>query len=152
VNIERALAQNQGIIGLLQGQVAPAVISGEGFNLAQFANGVVSEWMIQKGQLEIENKGGPMRVRITGMARSTAVQRLLEITDGNGRRIGRQLIPTHPVPLRLRSVVVPHGKSTLTLVARPGPQPLGHGDPRVGSILLSHLLTSPLPAWTVASP
>jgi hypothetical protein len=151
VNIERALAQNQGIIGVLQGQIPPPVISGNGFNQAQFANGVVGEWMIQNGRLEIENKGNPMRVRISGMARSIAVTRLLEITDGNGRVIGRQSIPTHAVPLRLRSVVVPHGKSTLQLVASPGPQRLGHGDPRVGSVLLSHLLTAPLPTWTITS-
>jgi hypothetical protein len=151
VNIERALAQNQGIIGVLQGQELPSLSIGSGFHRTEVYNGAPSHWMIQNGQLEIENKGGPMRIRITGVSFSNRVSRTLQVVDDDNRVIGRQSIPTYAVPLRLPSFIVPHGETTLTLTTFPGPQPLGPGDRRNASVYVSGIESLVLPVWTMAS-
>jgi hypothetical protein len=151
VSIARVLSDNATVIGLLQGQVAPSVVAGSGFNQPQFVDGVVREWMIQKGQLVIDNKGDPMRVQVVGTARSTHVSRVLEVRNDEDGVLCRQRIPTSSVPLRCDSFVVGHGTTSLTVLASPGPQPLGGGDLRTASVLLSDLRAAPLPRWTVSS-
>jgi hypothetical protein len=108
--------------------------------------------MTQDGQLVIHNDGDPMRMRLSGVTFSNKVSRTLELVDGAGRVVARQLIPTYAVPLHLQSFVIPHGTTRLTFTADPGPQPLGPNDARPASVFLSGLNSVVLPRWTVSSP
>jgi hypothetical protein len=146
-DVGRALTKNREIIAELEGFSPPTVAYVSGFYPPEPFNATTGRWQGADGQLELGSTSDAMRVRFTGLAFSNAVPRLLEVEDGSGRVVARQLIPTYAVPLKLGPVPVPTGNSKLTLVTVPGPDPMGASDPRTTSVFLSNLAAEPIPAY-----
>jgi hypothetical protein len=147
VDVAAALRANQPTIAALQGLEPPAVTTGEGFNAPELYNGATSAWMIQDGRLEIDNAGPSMQVVLTGFAFANQRPRMLDVEDDAGRLLARQAVSTSEEPLDLGPLRISHGKSTLTLVARPGPAALGPSDPRMASVFLSDVALQPVAAY-----
>jgi hypothetical protein len=148
VDIARALAANRQIITVLEGLGQPTLAYGDGFNTPEPYNGTSGRWMIQNGELEIGNAGPAMDVAVTGVAFSNGGPRMLDLIGRGGRVLARAVVPTYTESLALGPARVPHGNTTLTLVADPGPAGLGPGDPRLASVFLSGLAVAPLPAYS----
>ena len=110
-----------------------------GFNGAEQFQGSPHHWMIQSGKLEIENHAGPMTATITGLAFSNQQPRTLALKSQAGSVLARATVSVDQAPLTLGPFPLPAGTSTLTLVATPGPAPLGAADPRNASVYLSPL-------------
>jgi hypothetical protein len=147
MNIAAVLRAHQSYVAVLQGLVPPTVTYGDGFNAPEQYNGSTSHWMIQDGKLEIANAAASMEVVLTGSAFSNQRPRLLELEDDTGRVLARQTVYPFEGALHLGPLQIRHGRSSLTLVAVPGPAPLGSSDSREASVFLSAIVLRPLPAY-----
>jgi hypothetical protein len=152
LSIRRAIAAHPVEIGRSQGQTGAGVLTGDGFNTPELYHHVASAWMIQGGILQLVNSDARKRVRLTGIAFSNKLPRLLVLTDESGVVIGRQVIPTSEVKLRFPSFDIPHGTTILRLSAYPGPRTIGPYDSRSASVFVSGLTAYPLPVWMIGWP
>ena len=151
VDVAAALLAHQSELATLQGLEPPGLTFGDGFNAPELYNGAPSHWMIQDGELEIDNSGPAMQVIVTGFAFSNQHPRTLEVQDDREHVLARQAISTSDEPLHLGPLRIGHGRSTLILVARTGPAPLGPSDPRMGSVFLSQILLQPVAVYSRAN-
>src|SRR5262249_34667088 len=101
VDVAATLLAHQSELAALQGLEPPGLTFGDGFNAPELYNGVPSHWMIQDGELEIDNAGPSMHVILTGFAFSNKRPRTLEVQDDGARVLARQAISTSEEPLRL---------------------------------------------------
>lgn len=147
VDITRALRANIGVLNELQDLGAPTVTYGRGFNGAEEYDGGLSRWMIDNGVLRFDNAGGPIKLTLAGEAFSNQVTRVLELRGPTGRTLAHATITTDAVPLTLGPFYVPHGVSSFTLVATPGPETLGPTDPRQASVFIEPLVMYVMPSY-----
>ena len=147
VNITAALEASRFLVAARQGLVPPSLTFRGGFNLPEHYFQALSRWMINDGEIEVENKGAALEVMLIGTAFANQQPRLLEVEGSNGRVVGREQIPTHQVALHLGPFEIPSGISSLTLVAVPGPVPLGPSDPRLGSVFLIAPVLRPMTVY-----
>ncbi len=97
-------------------------------------------WMNQDGGLVFNNSdSGPVRVRVNGLAFANGELRHVELHDERGRTVAKALVDTFLAPLELGPFQVPSGTSRFSLVATPGPTPLGGTDVRATTIYVSPL-------------
>jgi hypothetical protein len=150
-DVATALRAQRFELAQLQGLVPPGVTYGAGFNAPEQYNGFPSRWMIEDGELEVANADPSMKVMLTGLAFSNQRPRTLEVEDANGRVLARQAITTAEAPLDVGPLPLPHGTSSLTLVAVPGAAPLGPSDSREASIFLTQLALKPVAVYPAST-
>ena len=147
VDLEAAIETHHAEIARRQGVLlpSPTVAAGGGFNPSEPYNGGTGNWMIQDGRLEIENDDvTPLRVAVTALAFANGRPRVLELHDQAGKLVSRAIVPAYATRIRFAPVDAPPGRSTLTLVASPGPDALGPSDPREGSVFVTQLGVTPV--------
>ncbi len=150
-NLARLMGSNIAELAGLQSVTAPSLAYGSGYNAPEQYSGRTSRWLIQDGQLELDPQVSTL-VSISGLAFSNQEPRLLELRDGSGRVVGRAEVGTNALPIGFGPFLVPAGPAKLTLVALPGPAPLGPSDPRQASVFLEGPLTiATVPAYLVMS-
>jgi hypothetical protein len=146
-NVARALRANASQLAPLQGLGPPGIVYASGFNGPEQFDGETSRWMIQRGELVLVNTAPAMELTIKAVAFANQKPRLLELLDAAGHVLGRQLVPTHAVTIRFGPFSLPHGSSTLTLIATPGAEQLGPSDPREASVFLEPIGSTPLAVY-----
>jgi hypothetical protein len=146
-NIQAALDAHAQSLNLLQHLVGPTPTYGSGFNAPELYLGSPARWMIQDGQLEFANDSGPMKLTLFGEAFSSQTARVLELVGPSGRVLERTTVPTNAVRLQLGPFIVPHGNSTFTLTASPGPETLAPSDPRQASVFIGSLVETHTPTY-----
>ncbi len=121
VGITGALEASRYLLAARQGLTPPSLGFEGGFNPPERYFQALSRWMIDGGEIEVENTNAAVEVELTGAAFSNQQPRLLELLGSGGRVLGRELIPTHQLALQLGPVrSLPSG----TLLAlRPGRLP-----------------------------
>ncbi len=147
VDLESAIEAHGPELARRQGLVlpAPAITVGRGFNPPEPYNGAPGNWMIQDGQLEVENEDvAPLRIAVTAVAFSNGQPRGLELLDRSGKVVSGLTVPADATRIRFAPVEVPPGRSTLTLVASPGPDAVGASDPRQASVFLTQVDERPV--------
>jgi hypothetical protein len=147
VNIAALLKAHQSDLAQLQGLAPPSLTFGQGFNAPEQYNGLPGRWMIQDGELQIDNAGPPMHLILKGVAFSNQKPRILDAEDESGRVLAHGQIGTSAKPLQLGPIPIPHGKSSLILVARPWPTALGPSDPRDASVFLTKVALHPVAVY-----
>ena len=150
LDLGAALDGNAATLGSLQGFVPATLAYGGGFEAPEQFNGATSRWMTQDGQLQIDASAAST-ISLSGFAFSNARPRVLELLDAR-REVSRapvDLAQCGGVPLG--PISVPAGTSTLTLVATPGPAPLGGNDSRVPSVFLEPVTVSSAPDYSAAT-
>jgi hypothetical protein len=121
------------------GHWAPTLSLGTGFNASEQFQGQTSNWMIQHGQILIQN---PVASTVTLVAAgfANATPRLLELETSSGTVLAHQLVPPSLSTIRLGPFALPRGNLTLELVSIPGPKMLSKSDTREASVFLEPLL------------
>jgi hypothetical protein len=127
-------------IGPRPSPFAPVSITyGSGFNAPEQYQGSTHRWMIQSGRLELDDHNATSTVTLTGLTFSNRIPRKLELEDAAGHVLAHETVPEYQVPLHLGPFRLRRGRTTLTLIATPGPAVLGPTDPRKATIYLSPL-------------
>ena len=123
----------------------PTVAVAGGFNPAEPYNGSTGNWMIQNGEIRVENGDvTPLRVAIRAVAFSNGQPRVLELRDDSGKVVSSVTVPAIATAVSFAPVEVPPGTTHLTLVASPGPDAIGASDPRQASVFLTEVAARPV--------
>jgi hypothetical protein len=146
VDLDDALHENAARVAAAIGIRAPKVnVPGQGFHeLERAADGSQSHWMIQDGFVEVDNPTPTVDLELAAEGFSAHKPRRLDLIAGDGSVLASTQVPTNGEKIRIGPFQLPRGKHTLRLRADPGPEPLGSGDPRLGSVFLSPIDVRPV--------
>ena len=147
VDLEAAIEAHQPEIAKGQKVILPppTVAVAGGFNPAEPYNGSTGNWMIQNGEIRVENGDvTPLRVAIRAVAFSNGQPRVLELRDDSGKVVSSVTVPAIATAVSFAPVEVPPGTTHLTLVASPGPDAIGASDPRQASVFLTEVAARPV--------
>ena len=134
----------------VEGLTPPGIDYGTGFNQPEQYQGSTRRWMINDGELKVENGHSVVtHVTLEGLAFSNSTPHTLEVTTSDGKVLASQAIPTSEVGLHLGPFKIPAGHFTLKLVATPDAVRLGGTDKRLGTVFLSPLVLFPIPDYLV---
>jgi hypothetical protein len=148
-DVDEELEQHAATIAQLQG-LRPATFEfADGFNPPEeFRTGEQWRWMTQAGRLDVENPN-PVTSPfvIEGVAFSSEFPRQLGVTTPESDVLAGAEIPERAIRVRIGPFDLPPGRTQLVLYASPGPEPLGGGSARVGSVYFSPLRFVALPDY-----
>jgi hypothetical protein len=145
--LDKLLLRYSATVAALQGMRFGTVVVGpDGFNGAERYHHVFGwRWMTENGTLQITNPyDHPMRFRLQGHVFSNTVPRTVRIQSATGEQVASFAVKPFERGLPVRPLLLAPGTTTFNLFADPGPQELGVGDPRQGSIFLSPIRAVPL--------
>ena len=100
--------------------------------------------MIQDGFVEVDNPTPTVDLELATEGFSAHGPRRLDLIAGDGSVLASTQVPTNGGRIRIGPFHLPNGMHTLRLRADPGPEPLGSGDPRLGSVFLSPIDVRPI--------
>jgi hypothetical protein len=146
VDLDEALHENAARVAAAIGIRAPTVdVPGQGFHeLERAADGSQSHWMIQDGFVEVDNPTPAADLELAAKGFSAHGPRRLDLIAGDGSVLASVQVPTNDEQIRIGPFRLSQGKHTLRIRADPGPEPLGAGDPRLGSVFLSPIDVRPV--------
>ncbi len=146
IDIESALQANAGKLGTLESWGPPTFAYGTGFNGPEPYQGATGRWMVQGGELTFSASVASV-VTVNGYVFSNQAPRSLTLVDASGRVLGHATVPTNAVLVHLGPFDLPRGRSTLRLLASPGPQTIAPTDSREATVFLEPLSLSAVPAF-----
>lgn len=141
VDLDRVLARNADVVGPLFGIATPRLRIGSGFYGEEryFDYSGKWRWMSQSGKLVLENPNDKVTLaRLDGLAFSNKITRRVELVDEGLRVLATASVAPSLGPFQLGPFRLPPGETRLSLLAEPGPAPLGDRK-RTGSVYLSPL-------------
>ena len=146
VDLDEALHDNAARVAAAIGIKAPKVnVPGQGFHeLERAADGSQSHWMIQDGFVEVDNPAPNADLELAAKGFSAHGPRRLDLIAGDGSVLASVQVPTNDEQIRIGPFRLSKGQHTLRIRADPGPEPLGAGDPRLGSVFLSPIDVRPI--------
>jgi hypothetical protein len=112
----------------------------------QYGRSFTARWLTQNAVVEVDGPDltYPARWQLLLRGFSNGAPRTLELRDSDGDLLGRALFGTSETTRRIGPFSLEGGRTRLTLVARPGPTPLGGSDSRRGSVFLFEFRALPL--------
>jgi hypothetical protein len=146
VDLDEALHDNAARVAAAIGIKAPTVdVPGQGFHeLERASDGSQSHWMIQDGFVEVDNPEPAANLELAAKGFSAHGPRRLDLIAGDGSVLASVQVTTSDEQIRLGPFRLSKGEHTLRIRADPGPEPLGAGDPRLGSVFLSPIDVRPI--------